>query len=223
MGGLLRPPTISVEIDMNDEVKTFLESIHGRGPYVGAARIEGNELYVIGYEKKSRDEYEYLEFIKNMETGEKYVRKARPAKVIDFYFLPLTLKAYSRYKLRKAMVRRMLEIREKNLAELKDLIKDVKIYQRDIKEVEKELGRPLEIIGTSKLESWLGEADTSMRRYELKFKIGKDKDEADTMMLKYEAWKRGGIAVVDCKVDPVRGTPVKLLDECVIEGLSGGA
>ena len=64
----LEPPTISIEIDKNGYGKEFLKSIESGLTYIGAARVEGKKIHVVGYKLSGWDSTikDYFEIIKDM-------------------------------------------------------------------------------------------------------------------------------------------------------------
>ena len=177
MSGYLKVPIISVEIDRNEDTKKYVESIQKKETFIGgvsmhieAARIEGDELHVIGY--RGLDFVRYYEIIKNMKTGEERREKA----------------GCFRRKRRWSIEQKGVELKEKNVKELNELIKDIRMYQGNIEEMEKELGA-LERVDTGKAETWI--------------------KKPNTLLLRYKAWKMNADAIVHYAVGSATGTPVK--------------
>jgi len=85
------------------------------------------------------------------------------------------------------------EFKNRNMDDLTEAVKDIRVYQEPVAGVEQALGRPLEIVDTGKSETFI-----------------KDKD---SFWLRVKAYCLGANAVVDYQPGSSIGTPVKYINK----------
>ena len=84
---------------------------------------------------------------------------------------------------------KIFHFEEKNLDDIKEKIKDIKVYQGTVEEVSKELGRPLKRIETNAPETFI--------------------KANDTFWLRVKAYLLGANAIIHYQPGSSIGTPVK--------------
>lgn len=241
------PDLPNVPIDMDEETIAYLNSLEGRLDTIEVARVEGDNLTVLGkYTSKGFpfSRTHVYEVVRNSETGEENVahfRKpldmgeptffgalsalATEAVIASAYDLtniseyvsnPVTeaiflaglipFAAGISYELLMPSVRkgrrqldehyrRVRQYIEANLADIREKIEGINVYQGTVGEVERETGKHLERVDIGRPETFL--------------------KARDTFWLRVEAYLRGADAVVHYQPGSSIGTPVRYSDKKV--------
>lgn len=210
------PPLPLVPIDLNREEKEFITSLDGKVDNILVAGRENNKLYVLGnkggdlsflenygcvYSCNVRD---YVTMDREAATGEVGVSSFlgpdyKTTK--DLFKFMLTLGLYAVYHdclsgaqrerryLQQAFHSQALNFRERNLADIVEKIKPIRLYQGTLEEVERDLGQPLERVDTGRPETYI--------------------QEQGPFWLRVEAYLLGANAVVHYQPGSAIGTPVR--------------
>lgn len=192
-----------VSIDMDDKARSFVESLDNiihKIDRIDVVRVEGNYIHVLG-KNLLRIFNGYSEITQNRVSGEVHETSFKNLEGIDTGFAHLiTLGLYSlspnirrRKKATNDYNRKVEQYRDENLKEIQDKIKDIRVYQGTIDEVQNELGKPLERVETDKPETFL--------------------KGADIFWLRVKAYLLGADAVVHYQPGSSIGTPVKYSDK----------
>lgn len=193
------PDLPNISIDMDDEEINFLKSLEGKISNIDVARVEGDNLHVLGTKGKEDMGIRifYYEITKNKTSGEvkeTYFKDPLSPDMLPIQFLTallynLTPSVWQRWKELKNYNKKFTKYREDNLKDIKNKIKDIRVYQGTIDEVQKELGRPLKRVETNKPETFL--------------------QENNPFWLRVEAYLLGANAIVHYQPGSSIGTPVK--------------
>ena len=193
------PDLPNVSIDMDDEEINFLKSLEGKISNIDVARIEGDNLHILGTKGKEEMGIKilYYEITKNKISGEvkeTYFKDPFSPDTLPIQFLTallynLTPSVWQRWKELKNYNKKFIKYKEDNLRDIKNKIKDIRVYQGTIDEVQKELGRPLKRVETNKPETFL--------------------QENNPFWLRVEAYLLGADALVHYQPGSSIGTPVK--------------
>ena len=187
-----------VPIGMDDETRGFLESLDDIINQIDVVRVEENSVYVLG----RRWPKLCFEVAKNRVSGKVSKTYFRDA---DCDIMLLLAKVFSLgiYNLAPSMKQRKMDkkdyetkveqYRAANLDDIKDKIKNIKVYQGTIDEVQRELGVQLKMVETGTPETFL--------------------KEHNTFSLMIKAYLLGADAIVHYQPNCVAGTPVKFLSE----------
>lgn len=185
-------------IGLEDCDYKFLDSLEGKVDYVDIVRIEDDSLHVLGSKDGffTKAKY-YVEIIQNRASGE--VNETSFREVVTFgnglatvftlglYLLIPSIRQGERLK--NGYIEKLGKYERQNLREIEDKVKDIKVYQGTIDEVQRELGRPLERVNTNHPETFL--------------------KASDTFWLRVKAYQLGADAVVHYQPGSAIGTPVK--------------
>lgn len=114
------------------------------------------------------------------------------------FFIPLAIYhalpgTRDRVKKARGYHRNVKQFQDANMIDLREAVKDIRIYQGSAEEVSRDIGRPLERVDTGKPET---------------FVIGED-----TFWLRVAAHYLGANAVVNCQPGSSTGTPVRYAEE----------
>jgi len=164
MGKLTTPDSLFIPPEMKQEVVKFVESLEDRLSYINVAKIESDQIYVLGY---NRETGLYYEIIKDVLSGEESefsfkntnIASTSLAKLCTLGLYALTKGVRNRKKQRKMYYQKAKQYDESNIHLIEDRVKHITIYQGDIAEAEKELG-PLERIDTGSAEKFLKDSST---------------------------------------------------------------
>ena len=216
---MLIPSLPFVPIDLHKDEKEFLHSLEGKVDNILVAGRKDNKLYVMGNKGGSLyfpHGYEYLnsfnvrEYVtidRETTTGNVEVSSfqgpdyktwkdmtAAVATVgLSIAYFECSAAQRERKNLRDRFHSRAMRLRESNLNDIAEKIKDIRLYQGTLEEVQQDIGKPLERVDTGKPETYL------------------QKD--DPFWLRVEAYLLGANAVVHYQPGSAIGTPVRFKDK----------
>jgi len=185
-------------LDRHDEVKEFVDGLLNRKTIscVIAAKADENSIQVLGKKRYGDGFFDLcIELNFDKKSGSITKKSCFEACGSLFVFMPITgpLWLLDMPK-RKKFNKKLEEIRESNIQDIKNRIKDIGIFQGSIAEVEKQIGAELEII-SSKEKTW--EKTEFMKEH-------------DIFQLKAHACLAGADAIVHYQTGSALGTPVKI-------------
>ncbi len=159
MGKLTIPDSQPIPPGIKQEVEKFVESLEDRISYINAVKIESDQIYVLGYNLQT---HFYYEIIKDVLSGEESefsfkninVASTSLAKLCTLGLYALTKGVQNRKKQRKMYYQKVKQYDEANNNRIENMVKNIRVYQGDIAEAEKELG-PLERADTGSAERFL--------------------------------------------------------------------
>jgi hypothetical protein len=161
------PEMPDISIDVDEESMEFLQSLDDRLDSIEVARVEGDELHVLGVRMYSffhNFEKEYFEITQNRlsgEVSETSFKGLHPLSVIGtlglYRLLPNVRK---RHRQTVEFAEKIERYRDANIVDIEEKIKGIKLYQGSTEEVERELGMPLERVDTGQPETFLNARDT---------------------------------------------------------------
>ena len=182
------PSMPNVPIDMEPRFYKLLEDLKGELDEIDAVRLDKDNIHVLG--AKGSFFRQFNEITANRTTGQIIEKTSFNFNLISAIpHLPL-------YIFKKGIIQRMInyygkvdEYSKINLKEIEKKIKDIRVYQGTIEEVQKEMGKPLERVDTRKAETFLQ---------------GKD-----VFWLRVHAYLHGADAIVHYQPGSYIGTPVR--------------
>lgn len=188
------PDLPNVPIDMDEQTKSFVESLEDKIGYIDVVRVEEDNINVLG--KDSYYGHRYYEVLQNRTSGEisetsfkdSYSLDVGVPMVLSFGIYSFAPHIRKREKQKREHEQKVEQFREANLNDIREKIKDIRVYQGTMDEVQKELG-PLERIDTGKPETFL--------------------EEVNTFWLRVKAYLNGADAIVHYQPGSSIGTPVR--------------
>jgi len=198
------PSLPNVPIDMDAETRNFLESLEGKLDEIDVARVEGEDLYVLGLKKEFYDLILWdFEIVMDRVSGQVRETSFKKLESIDTVFARAF--SFGLYELSSNIRQRKIQTKEyerkvaqykiANLNDIKEKVKDVRIYQGNFDEVQRELGRSLERVDTGKPETFL--------------------EAHGPLWLRVEAYLHGADAIIHYQPGSSIGTPVRYTDKKV--------
>jgi|SRR3989338_1865734 len=195
------PDLPNVPIDLDDKAKRFLQSLDDRISWINAARVEGSLLTVLGQKQTSlsarfvkitQDRYSG----KVVETSGRYHAQDILSGLVHlfsfglYYLTPCSRRERQYAKDYKSKVE---QYRAENLWDIQKKVKDIRVYQGTIDELQIELGKSLKRVETRNPETFL--------------------KAKDTFWLRVHAYLLGADAVVHYQPGSSIGTPVKYINQ----------
>ena len=209
------PPLPRIPIDLNLEEKEFLTSLDGKIDGLLVAGREDNKLYAMGnrggrlgydhFDQKTIWDFSVREYVTlDRETttgkveecsfqGSDYTPKESAGGILTLglyvAYRELTPAQRGRISSRRNFISRARNFEKKNLADIEEKIKPIRLYQGTIEEVERDIGRPLERVDTNLPETYI--------------------QREDIFWLRVQTYLLGGDAVVHYQPGSAIGTPVR--------------
>jgi len=186
-----------VPIDMDKDTREFLESLEDKLDEVKIVRVEDGNIHALGskYGSYFHEDIYLSEVVKNIESGEitqtTFKNPSIPRSIIA-NLVTVGIHTYKRRQKKREFYKRVYQFRDANNKDIEETIKHIKFYQGDLAEVQDQLGKPLKLVDTGTLETYL--------------------EARDERLLRVKAYDLGADAIIHYLPEPIIGTPVRFVE-----------